>query len=222
MKRVALFVMCIAVLGAINLCADPTTPMPSGVVVAARYDSAVASVPTGKEKADIWSWVINDSLTGHLTFLWMVGNSAGSVNSLDRFTMSAFPAYTVIGLGHSDGGFDPDGAGPIPVTGPGGKHPGLIFADDILGQSVEPLNTDVAFDFHGFGGGGVPVLPGEHTQILWARTNVDTFQVGLLSFIDSETGMVESFAPLPEPASLLLLGSGLVTLASRLKRKKAV
>jgi hypothetical protein len=92
-----------------------------------------------------------------------------------------------------------------------------------LGPNVSPINADRSGDGSVVGYNFSPsgqVLPGDCSAILIIETNAVAFTVGTLQVIDSDVARITSFtATTPEPGSLLLLGSGILSLGGLLRRR---
>ncbi len=70
------------------------------------------------------------------------------------------------------------------------------------------------------------ILPGQISVVLVISTNAIAFNLGNASVIDGETATVSAFqptvatTPTPEPATMLLLGTGLAVVAGAVKRRR--
>ncbi len=97
-----------------------------------------------------------------------------------------------------------------------------VRQDPAFAFGISPTNTisadrsangrRVGFDF-------VAVNPGEYSSLLIVDTNARAYRPGQVSILNGGTANIQSFAPVPEPATMLALGAGVAALVRR--RKKA-
>lgn len=78
------------------------------------------------------------------------------------------------------------------------------------------LAGDLAFNFSG-------VVTGQESDLLIIQTNATSFTSGFFSLQDGTAGSGAAYAPAtPEPSSLMLMGSGLVSAAGMFLRRRRV
>jgi hypothetical protein len=169
---------------------------------AGTVEASAVGLPfdTGDVEGTLTAAVVRNA-AGTLDFYYQITVALTSLDSLSRNTDAAFALFTPSFVFTTDVFFRED-------TG------GLAeFSDGDAG--AQPLSADrnatgrvVGFNFLA-PPGETGIDPGETSRILVIRTNATVFTAGTSSVIDGGVDMVDTFAPdaVPEPASLVLLGS---------------
>jgi hypothetical protein len=161
------------------------------------------TTPSGLLSGTTREVVFTDTVTGGLDFVYAISNNfpPASVDGLVRSTLANFTGFT------TDVGYDPT------------TVPNLLG----LTGTILPTTIDRSLggDTIGFNFGLIGFPPGTSTFNLVIETNATMFGSGLLSFIDGGTATVNGFAPTmtPEPASMLLYGTGIFLIGGILRRR---
>jgi hypothetical protein len=176
--------------------APPSPLFPTGTTLATTSGTIITPTFT----TDYTTWVIRDPnntwCANCLDFLYQFTNNGPDVNQ--RYSMSSFAGFNV------DAG-----------TNPFGVHDPITVSRSMLGGGQV-----ISFNFDQFGD---EIQPNTTTVDLVIMTNAITFTSGFLSAQDGTAGSGVAYAPLapvPEPASLVLMGGGLIAVGGFLRRSR--
>jgi len=177
--------------------APPSALTPTGAVLATTSGLITAPTFTTNFTTSVIADPTNFFCSGCLDFVYQFTNNGPAPNA--RYSASDFAGFMV------NAGTNPFGV----------KDPNTVSRSGINNGDV------VSFDFNQFGN---DIPPGMMTVGLVIETNALHFTSGFLSAQDGTAGSGVGFqpagTPVPEPASLMLLGSGVTALAVVLRRRR--
>lgn len=182
--------------------------IPSGTPEGDLLDSMIVPysfVTTAGTTSGTLTSAVYRNPSGTIDFYYQVANALVSATAIARETNTNFlgwdtwTGYRIDGSALA-GGIFVDGTVP-PVTAD------RDAAGQVVGFSFQPPDA-------------AKIGPGLTSNVLVISTNAIGYTIGNASIIDGGTQTVLAFQPIPEPATMALLGAGLITLAVVRRRRK--
>jgi hypothetical protein len=172
----------------------PTIGVPALTVLAVKDEAFSSTTVSGRLVSVVAK---ADGFGDNLIFAWAVLNGTGSTGNVGRITVNGWTGWTSVVAQHS--------------------------ASSLFGNDGKPVKTadrttadTLGFNFSKVGAD--KLSPGTNSTVFWALSNATSFTENVASVINGSVAQVGTYAPVPEPATLLALGSGLAALASRRRR----
>ncbi|MFW5697905.1 MAG: PEP-CTERM sorting domain-containing protein [Fimbriimonadaceae bacterium] len=177
--------------------AVPTVPAPTLSIV----DIKTEAFASGNFTGELTSVVAKTDATGdNLIFAWILANDETSINAIRRITVNDWMGWSAAVAQHEDAGL----VGTSPKS--------VLEADRSVDGDV------IGFDFPRTQDGLLSA--GTNSTVFWALSDATDYKESFASVIDGTVANVGTYAPVPEPASMLALATGLGALVARRRARR--
>jgi hypothetical protein len=177
-----------------------TTPTSPGVATLAVQETPfVTSTYSGTLLSRVIQGDTRNPFAGGLTFIYQLRNNQGT-HSINRLSINGFQGF-MLDVTH-------ESLSPLIGIPP-------VYADR------EVNGTSIGFSFADIALGEGPLDPGERSRPLIVHSNASTFTESSAFVLNGFATGVATYAPVPEPGTIILgvTGLGMVLLWRRMKRR---